>query len=258
MPTAGHRHVHSPEELERLVSHDTETVTLEEGERKLLTRVFRFGDHTAENLMVPRIKVVSLNLQATLEESLAQMEASPHTRFPVSDGDVDKVVGYLHLKDVTRAVADGELKDLRSLMRPVTYAPFSLTVDRLFERMRRERAHLVVLLDEFGGTAGIVTMQDVLQEVVGEMQDEFGESRARILENSGGVMLVRGNLLVQQLAEEAGFKLPPAPASTVGGLVLHLAGGPVNEGDTVEFGELRLTVEEVKGKRVTRVRVSHD
>ncbi len=257
VPAAGHRHVHSPEELERLVSRDAESVALDDDDRKLLTRVFRFGDHSAHAVMVPRTRVIGLNLSNDLETNLKTMEDSGHTRFPVFDGEVDKVEGYIHLKDVTRALADGQLTDLRTLIRPVTFAPSNLNVDRLFERMRTERAHLVILLDEFAGTAGIVTMEDILQEVVGEMQDEFTRRAGRILEKNESSLLVRGALLVDQLGDEVGRDLGLAPANTVGGLVMHLLGRPAAEGDKVEYLGMTLTVVEVQGNRVSRVRIEH-
>lgn len=257
IPPAGHRHVHSPEELERLVSHDTESVALDEEDRKLLTRVFRFGDHSAHAVMVPRTKVIGLNLQADLESNLKIMEESGHTRFPAFDGEADNVEGYIHLKDVTRALADGTLTDLKSLLRPVTFAPSNLSVDRLFERMRVERAHLVVLLDEFAGTAGIVTMEDILQEVIGEMQDEFTRRVDRILERDGKTLLVRGALLVSQLGDEIGQEFEEAPANTIGGLVMHLLGRPAQPNDQVEFQGVTFTVVEVHRNQVRRVRVEH-
>lgn len=258
LPTAGHRHVHSPEELQQLVSHDNHSVTLDDTERRMLTRVFRFGDHVAQEIMVPRMKMVTLRLDAPLEESLKVMHSSGHTRFPLLSGDADKVEGYVHLKDVTVALAEGRCEDLRALMRPVHYAPASLSVDRLFERMRKERAHLMVLVDEFGGTAGILTMQDVLHEVIGEMQDEFGPRKGRVIEKGERSVLVRGNLLLDRLSEETGWALESAPASTVGGLVMHLLGRPATEGDSVEFSGARFTATEVVGKRVARVRVERD
>jgi CBS domain containing-hemolysin-like protein len=258
IPTAGHRHVHSPEELQQLVSHDVNSVDLEAGERQLLTRVFRFGNHVAQNVMVPRMKMVLLNLEAPLEESLKVMEASGHTRFPVVIGDADKVEGYVHLKDVTVRLAEGDLTELRTLLRPAAFAPSNLPVDRLFERMRKERVHLMVLLDEFGGTAGILTMEDVLQEVVGEMRDEFSPKKRHVLEKTERSLLVRGNMLLDALAEETDHPFESSPANTVGGLVMHLLERPAVEGDTVEFSGLRFTVTQVQGKRVARVRVDHD
>lgn len=255
LPTAGHRHVHSPEELQQLVSHDNASVDLEMGERTLMSRVFRFGDHVAKDIMVPRMKIVSLDLRASLDDNLALMQASGHTRFPVVSGDADKVEGYVHLKEVTVRLAEGTLTDLTAVMRPAVYAPASLSVDRLFERMRKERAHLIVLLDEFGGTAGILTMDNVLQEVIGEMQDEFGPRQGGVLEKNEGYLLVRGNFLLDRLVEESGWPLESAPASTVGGLVMHLLGRPAKEGDAVEFSGVRFTVTQTQGRRVARVRV---
>lgn len=258
LPTAGHRHVHSPEELQQLVSHDTHSVDLDETERRLLTRVFRFGNHVAQEIMVPRMKMVTLRADAPVKESLEVMLSSGHTRFPLLSGDADKVEGYVHLKDVTVALSEGRCESLRALMRPVRYAPASLSVDRLLERMRKERAHLMVLLDEFGGTAGILTMQDVLHEVVGEMQDEFGPKKGRLLEKGDRSALVRGSMLLDRLAEETGWSLDSAPASTVGGLIMHLLGRPAQEGDSVLFSGARFTATEVVGKRVARVRIERD
>lgn len=254
LPAAGHRHVHSPEELQQLVSHDNASVDLEMGERTLMSRVFRFGDHVAKDIMVPRMKIVSLDLRASLDDNLALMQASGHTRFPVVSGNADKVQGYVHLKEVTVRLAEGTLTDLTAVMRPAVYAPASLSVDRLFERMRKERAHLIVLLDEFGGTAGILTMDNVLQEVVGEMQDEFGPRQGGVLEKNERYLLVRGNFLLDRLVEESGWPLESAPASTVGGLVMHLLGRPAKEGDAVEFSGVRFSVTQVQGRRITRVR----
>ncbi len=255
VPTAGHRHVHSPEELQQLVSHDNSGVALDAGERTLLSRVFRFGNHVALDIMVPRMKVVFLDANATLADNLQLMESSGHTRFPVVQGDADTVEGYIHLKDVTTMMAEGTLQELRSLIRPAAYAPSSLAVDRLFDRMRKERVHLMVLLDEFGGTAGILTMEDVLQEVVGEMQDEFGPRQGRVLEKSEKSLLVRGNLLLDRLTEETGWPMDEVPANTVGGLVMHLLGRPAKEGESVEFSGARFTVTQIQGKRVARVRI---
>lgn len=258
VPAAGHRHVHSPEELQQLVSHGEGGVELEETERRLMSQVFRFGEHKARNVMVPRTRVNSLDLQRTLEENLKTMESSGHTRFPVFNEEADNVVGYVHIKDVTRAVADGALVDLTTLMRPPVFAPVSISVDKLFDRMRKERSHMVILLDEFGGTAGIVTMEDILQEVVGEMQDEFGRKTQRILIRDGNSMVVRGNLLLDQLERESGWELGEHPAETVGGLIMHLLARPAKPGDCAQAGAAKLTVLDVSGNRITRVRVERD
>lgn len=256
VPLAGHRHVHSPEELQQLVRHGAEGVQLDATERQLMSQVFRFGDHVAHHIMVPRMKVQSLNLSDPLERCLEAMKESGHTRFPVFDGEADRVEGYVHLKDVTRALAAGTVTELKPLMRPAVFAPASLAVDRLFERMRKERAHLMILLDEFGGTAGIVTMEDVLQEVVGEMQDEFGKKTQRVLERQDDGLVVRGNLLLDRLSQETDWTVDPSPADTVGGLVMHELGRPARAGERLQHGSLVFEVLDVAGHRITRVKVS--
>ena len=257
VPVGGHRHIHSPEELEQLVNHGAEAGAFDEGEYKLLTRVFRFKDHTAQDLMVPRLEVVGINLESTLEESLQIMESSAHTRFPLMDGNLDKIEGYVHLKDVTSALADGTLTDLRQLLRPAIFAPSSLGVEALFEMMRRERGHLAFLLDEFGGTKGIVTMEDVLRQIVGEIQDEFGGREREILEKDTDVLMVSGQMLLNHLTQEVGVSFKETPTNTVGGLVLHTLGRPAEVGEDVVYEGLRFTVLEIQGKRVAKVKVSH-
>ncbi len=256
--TAGHRHVHSPEELHQMVGHDAENLDLEESERLMMNRVFRFGNHSAQNIMVPRTKVVGLDLQSDLETILKILEESHFTRFPIFAGQADSVEGYLHIRDVTKALARSETLDLKTLMRPAVYAPASLPVDRLLERMRGEQVHLMVLLDEFGGTAGIVTMADVIAEVMGEIQDEFAGQQSRVLERGeNGYWLVRGSLLLDDLCSESGWEPAELPASTVGGLIMHLLGRPAKIGDTVTYSGRRFTVGRVQGKRITRVRITH-
>lgn len=257
VPVGGHRHIHSPEELEQLVNHGAEAGAFDEGEYKLLTRVFRFQDHTALDLMVPRLEVVGIDLASPLEESLQIMEDSGHTRFPLMDGDLDRIEGYVHLKEVTTALAGGTLTDLRQLLRPAIFAPSSLGVAALFETMRRKRGHLVFLLDEFGGTKGIVTMEDVLRQIVGEIQDEFGGREREVLRRDGAELVVGGQMLLNHLIEELGVPFQEAPTNTVGGLVLHVLGRPAEVGENVIFEKLKFTVLETRGKRVVKVRVSH-
>lgn len=256
VPTVGHRHVHSPEELQQMVGRDAESVDLEESERLMMDRVFRFGNHSAQNIMVSRTKVVGVDLQSELEDVLTAMEESRFTRFPVFAGQADSVEGYLHIRDVTRALAKSPNIDLRALVRPVIYAPANQPVDHLLERMRAERTHMMVLLDEFGGTAGIVTMEDVVAEVMGEMKDEFAQRESRILEKGVNGWLVRGSLMLDDLCDESGWKLNNPPASTVGGLIMHLLGRSARYGDAVTYSGRIFTVRRVQGNRISRVRIT--
>lgn len=179
VPSTGHRHVHSPEELERLVGHGETSVTLEATERKLMSRVFHFADHSGEQIMVPRADVRFLDARADLDDSLRRMRESGHTRFPVRDSQANRVDGYVHLKDVSRALARGELQDFGALMRPALHLPARLSAKELFDRMRRHGSHLVVLVDSSGAMIGMVTMDDVLQKIVGKMSDEFSSGSDR-------------------------------------------------------------------------------
>jgi CBS domain containing-hemolysin-like protein len=192
--------------------------------------------------------------EAELAERLAR---SRHTRFPVYDGDLDHIVGALHLKDFIRWRMDAERRfELRTLLRPARMVPEHMPVEKLLETFKRERGHMAVVLDEYGGTAGLVTLEDLIEEVVGEVRDEFDVETAPLRVLGPGQLEVAGELQLVDLAEHMalGDELPDV--DTVGGLILTVLGRPAVVGETVTVGGVSFAVLGVTGLAIDRVRVS--
>jgi CBS domain containing-hemolysin-like protein len=197
--------------------------------------------------------VVWLSTTRSVEENLALARASGHTRFPLCEGDLDRIVGVIHIKDFFRSERVPE--DLRRIARPVKFVPESTPLDKLLARMRSERTHLTAVLDEYGGVAGIVTLENVIEEIVGPIQDEFDAEKPELVDRGDGVYQVSGAMLVLDLEDELGLELSERDQDTVGGLVLSELGRRPRVGDRVELGGLRLEVLDVQGNRIRTLRI---
>ena len=252
-PAAGHELAHSEEELRRLVG------TSEMGrqtllKRELLDNVFELSHRLTRQIMVPRSDVVYLSIQRPLEDNLRLARSSGHTRFPLCDGDLDRVVGLIHIKDLFRAEVPPS--SLREAAREIKFVPETLTLDRLLKRMRAERVHLAAVLDEYGGVAGIVTLENVIEEIIGPIQDEFDAEKPELVRRGDNVYQVAGSMLVVDLEDELGVEFSDRDADTVGGIVLSELGRPPRAGDKVTFGPLCLEVLEVEKNRARTLRAT--
>jgi len=242
---------HDEEELRRILASSSATVSKQK--RELLDNVFQLSSRTARQIMVPRGDVVYLSTRKTLDENIAIARESGHTRLPLCDGDLDAVVGLIHIKDLFQAPRP--LPSLESVAREIAFVPETLTVDRLLRRMRAERLHLAAVVDEYGGVAGIVTLENVIEEIVGQIQDEFDLEPPELVEKRKNVWLASGGMLVDELEQALGVEFSDRDEDTVGGVVLSELGRTPTQGDTVRLGPLTLTVAEVEGNRIQRVRV---
>ncbi|HLT46412.1 MAG TPA: hemolysin family protein [Rubricoccaceae bacterium] len=255
--TGSHRHVHSPEEIEMLIAESSDGGLLEPDEKDRLRRALRLGRKTARQLMVPRRKVEALDVHAPPEAVLAAATDSPYTRFPVYEGTVDNVVGMLHTKDVaTRLAQHGGVPAVAPLLRPILRVPGSLTADRLLTLLREHRARQAVVIDEYGGMEGLVTYEDVLAELVGDVADEFkGEEPAPERLPDGRVRLP-GALRLDEAAEWTGVRWDPHGAVTVGGRVVEALGRIPEGGERLRIDGVEVEVEEVVGQAVAAVLVT--
>lgn len=204
--------------------------------------------------MVPRADVVYLSTTRSLEENLALARRSGHTRFPLCDGDLDRIVGLIHIKDLFRAEAAA--LDLRRMARPLKFVPETTALDRLLARMRAERLHLAAVLDEYGGVAGIVTLENVIEEIVGPIQDEFDAEKPELVDKGDGTYQVSGAMLVVDLEDELGLELSDRDEDTIAGVVLSELGRRPRLGDRVELAGVRLEVLEVQGTRIRSLRLT--
>jgi len=251
-PASEHEIAHSEEEL-RLLLASRHSARLSDSKRDLLDNVFELFERVARQVMLPRSDVVYLSTQKTLAENLELARKSGHTRFPLCDGELDSIVGVVHIKDLFRANQPPE--DLTRIARPVKFVPETITLDRLLARMRTERLHLAAVLDEYGGVSGIVTLENVIEEIVGPIQDEFDAERPELVDRGGGVYQVSGAMLVVDLEDELGIEISDRDSDTVAGLALSGIGRRPRVGDRVELPGIVLEVLEVQGNRIRSLRL---
>jgi len=222
----------------------------------LLSGAIEFHDQDVRQILTPRSRVDGLPVDAGLEEALRRVRESGHSRFPVYEGSLDDVVGFVYARDVYEAERAGKGLDLRHLTRPVLVVPASKKASTLLAEMRAARAHVAVVVDEHGTTAGLVTLEDLLEVIVGEIEDEHGEPAARVRQEADGTLDVDGSLPVRELNAEWGLDLPESSDYvTVAGLVLGRLGAVPRGGERLEVAGRPMTVKAMEGHRVARVAI---
>jgi putative hemolysin len=233
------------------------TSTLTDAERRLLTDAFEATDRVISEVMVPRTEVDFLDADLTAAQAVAHISDRPHSRYPVIGESADEVLGFVHIRDVLTAhvTAQGASPTLRDIARTVTVLPGSKPVIDTLTQLRRGGGHLVVVIDEYGGTDGIVTMEDLVEEIVGEIRDEHDPAPV-VRPRADGVHEVDGLLHRSEVAEQTGVELPDGSFDTLGGFVLQLLGRTPEVGDAVEDLDHRFVVVAVDGHRVSRVRIT--
>jgi len=235
---------HTPEELEYIVKESQEGGMLRGESGKILRELFEFGDLTAEQAMVPRVRLVGIPVAMEIDELRQVVRTNPHTRYPVYAGDLDHIVGSVHIKALLRHFIAGRPVTARDA-RPVPYIPATMAMDDVLAAMRRHSAQMAVVLDEYGGTAGLVTIEDLFEEVVGEIEE--GRKRAPIVLDTDGRLLVLGTVRLKDVGERLGVSLDHADVQSVSGLVLTELGRPPASGDVVVWNGVRIEVKTVVG-----------
>jgi CBS domain containing-hemolysin-like protein len=226
---------------------------LSDAKRMLLERVMRFSDRTARQVMVPRLDVTWLDVDTDLDEASARMRAGGFTRYPlVEQGNLDKVVGYVNIKDV--ALSEPKPRSLRAVMRDAIVVPETIGVFDLMRDMQRRQVPLAIVVDEYGGTSGIATLEDVLEEIVGEIRDEHDEEAPRVEVRADGTVVADGLATLNDL-RGVGVDLQDLESDTIGGGVLEALGRLARPGDEVDLGSYHVRVENVRRRRVARVTI---
>lgn len=253
MAPTGEGEVYSEEELKMLVAISTRRGVLQETERVLLGRALSFADTLVRQVMVPRTEIVAIEHDKTLRDLRELIQMHPFTRYPVFHADLDHVTGVVHIKDL---VAAQDLdRPVRSVMRRALFLPDTTHLDGALTEFRRQRIQLGIVVDEFGGTAGLVTLEDVIEQLVGEVQDEFDRETPHFRTEAGGALLIDGLASLAELRERLSLGLEGESYDTVGGLVFGRLGRLAKEGDAIEIDGHRFTVVAVDGRRVAQVRV---
>ena len=243
--------VHSPEELRMLVEQSQEVGALERQDAALLGGVFEFSEKNAREVMTPRTEIVALDVNATPDEVIETVSDSGLSRFPVYEGTIDDIIGVLLVKDLLPVLARRPASfSLRPLMRPPHFVPGSREVEDVLADFKRRKEHMAIVLDEYGGTAGVVTMEDLLEEIVGEILDEYDEAEETTVRTHTGETLVPGATNVSELNEQFGTTVPDEDYTTIGGYVFGALGRLPVPGDRVTAGGATFTVREMEGRRI--------
>ena len=261
MKTEDQEEAVTEEEIKALLRMGAETGAFDDEEREMIDSVFAFDDRTARELMVPRREVYMLDIHKPLDEMIDEILAARHSRIPVYEEQIDNIIGILYVKDVMIELrkSDAGQMDIRGMLHKPFFAPETKEADALFRQMQKERKRMAVLVDEYGGFSGIITIEDLVEEIMGDINEEYEEVKPKIIPVDPQTYLVDGGILLWDLNEELGLKLETSNYDTLSGYLVEQLGyiPQENSRDEVDLAEegLRFQIEEVRDNRITKVRL---
>jgi len=250
--------IHSPEEIRMLVEQSQKRGSLDADDARLLKGVFEFSEKAARDVMTPRTQIVALPVQLTFEEAADQVALAGRSRYPVYRESLDDIVGTVHAKDILAGVRSGTGETLETILRPAVFVPGTREVEDVLADMRRQKIHLAIVLDEFGGTAGLVTMEDLLEEIVGQIYDEYDRPPPEpgpIGAGAAGAPVLPGSTPIDEVNQAYGLGLDDADYSTLGGLLFGTLGRLPRVGDRVSVPGALFEIVAMDGRRVGAVRL---
>ena len=259
VPVSSARMIHTIEDLDLLVDSSYDEGVLNETEKDMLHNVFKFSDLTAREVMIPRTDMVCVSKDISINELNEIATENQYTRYPVYDGDIDHITGLIHVKDLYSLSLKNEVCPIEKIQRKILLVPETITMDNLVMEFKKQKSQMAVVVDEFGGTSGIITLEDVLEEIFGDVQDEFDEEvEIDIKEIKENHFIANGMMRLDELAnyfDISGEELEVEDVDTIGGLVVKILGKIAQVGDSVEIEEqgLKFTVQKVDGARITRL-----
>ncbi len=244
------------DELKTLVDAGQEEGVFQQGERRMIYSIFQLGETLAREIMVPRIDMLALDVTTPLNDAVRALLKSGHSRVPVFEESVDNMLGLLYAKDLLRVRQEGsQLDSLRDLLRPAYFVPEAKKVDELLAEMQSQRIHMAVVVDEYGGVAGLVTLEDIVEEILGEIRDEYDQAEeSPYMMDKNGDYVFQGRVDLDDFNEILGSQLPKDEADTIGGFIYSRLGRVPDVGDQVEDNRLLLVVDQVSGRRIRKVR----
>ena len=250
---------HSEEELRIMITSSTASGVLEPEEREYLNNVFDFGDRVAREVMVPRPDIEALSAEAPLPDLAERAAFGRYTRYPVFEGDLDHVLGAVHIKDLFRAAAEEpEGFDIHELIRECLVVPENKPIEQILREFQKRKLQMAIVIDEWGSVEGLITIEDILEEIVGEIQDEFDEGEAAIEQIGDDLYAVDGRIPITEVNEHFKLDLPHEDFDTIGGFILGSLGRPPEVGDTVEADGAVINVKSVDGPRVSVLTLRRD
>ena len=245
------------EQLRFLVEVGEKEGVLEEEEREMIHSIFEFGDTVVREVMRPRVDIAAVPADATINAALGLMTERGHSRLPVYDGSIDHIAGVVYIRDLIPALRQGRLDQrVTEVQRPPFFVPETKKVDDLFREMQQKKVSMAIVLDEYGGTAGLVTVEDLLEEIVGEIQDEYDLEEKPIQLINDHTAVVNARIHIEDVNQLLGLELPVDEVDTVAGLVYSLLGRVPVQGETVSLPGAELRVDKTLGQRITKVRIT--
>jgi CBS domain containing-hemolysin-like protein len=254
-PAKGHQLVHSVEELKLLIDASHAGGTLDALEKDLLQKIFKFGDLVARQVMVPRTEMTSISSKASLEEVVETSGKTGHTRFPINENSIDNIVGILHMKDVVHHIQSGDPFQLSRIMKEAHFVPEAMPIVQLLTLLKQKHTQMVIVVDEFGGTSGLVTLEDVIEEIIGDFYDEHHPVVRHITQVNEHELLLDASVRLDEINERFRLNLQSEEADTIGGYVLQELGTIPRVGDKVEADGCSIQVEEMSRQRIKRLRL---
>lgn len=253
----GKRRVLNEKELQELIEESEEEGIINEGEGEMLHSIFEFGETLVRQVMVARPDMICCTTEVTLEGVLDAIISSGHSRIPIYEGTTDSIVGVVYAKDLLKCWGQGnEQVQIQDVMRVPYFVPETKNIEDLLQEFKTKRVHMAIAIDEYGGTSGLITIEDLIEEIIGDIQDEYDLEEEWLLEEDGGV-LVDGRLNVEELEEYFDMEIPREKFDTVGGYLFNILGRVPSEGEEVEDCGLHMTVIQCDDRKIGKVRVRY-
>jgi CBS domain containing-hemolysin-like protein len=257
-PASENDSAHTEEEIRLLVTQSHKSGHIDQTELALVDNVFEFSERLAREIMIPRIDMICLYDDNTFEENLEIMRNSRHSRFPVAHEDKDRLIGFVHTSDFYLSALKTGKADLKDFLRPLLTVPESMEISHVLRLMQKRRSQLAIVIDEYGGTAGILTMEDILEEIVGDIKDEFDEhERPEIEESAGNALSVSGKTLLTELNDYITIDIESDEVDTIAGWLYSQLNEEVGNGKAVMYEGYLFTISELENHRITRVGISY-
>jgi CBS domain containing-hemolysin-like protein len=253
---AGRKKV-TEEEIQELMNAGEEEGLINEEENEMIQSILALGDTVVREIMVPRTDMAYVTVDATVREVLNSIIACGHSRIPVFDGTIDNIVGLVYAKDLLKYWGmDESAVVLKNILRPPYFIPESKNLEELLHEFKKKRIHIAIVIDEYGGTSGLVTIEDLLEQIVGDIQDEYDVEEEWLVEEADGAAVVDARLPIEELEEHFGIDIEREKFDTVGGLIFHLTGRIPAAGEEVENGAIRLKVLDADERKISKVRIT--
>jgi CBS domain containing-hemolysin-like protein len=253
-PDSEHESVHTEEEIRVMMQESHKSGYIDKAEMTLVDNVFDFGDTIAREIMIPRTEMVCLYANLSFEENKNMALSENHTRYPVCDRDKDNIIGFVHIKDLLKN--NSGLKSFKTLIRPITTVADSIPISTLLKLMQKKRSQMALLIDEYGGTSGLVTLEDIVEEIVGEIHDEFDEERPSIEKKDEHSYSIDGRLLIEDVNSYFGLDITSDDYDTIGGWIYSQVEIPPKKHQKINYyDDMEFSVEEIDHLRISRIMV---